>query len=68
MGILRHAVRRPLLIVWLAALAVTAVVAQSWIPDPWSGLIYIVILPAGVISISRSAERHHSADRDHRDS
>lgn len=55
--VLCHVARRPLLIAWLLALAVLAGVVQSRIRQPWSGLIYIVITPAAVVSITRSLDQ-----------
>ncbi|MFG3379645.1 hypothetical protein [Streptomyces sp. NPDC047999] len=61
-SVLRHVARRPLLIVWLVTLAALAGVAQSEIPQPWSGLIYILIIPAAVISITRSLDQADKAE------
>ncbi|MGW0779033.1 hypothetical protein ACWGI0_26015 [Streptomyces sp. NPDC054802] len=59
--VLCHVARRPLLIAWLLALAGLAGVVQSRIPQPWSGLIYIVLTPAAAISITRSLDQADKA-------
>lgn len=61
-------VRRPLLILWLVALASVEVVLEQWTPQPWSALTYVVIMPVGVVSVASSVERHYSADDGQRDS
>ncbi|MGN9791052.1 hypothetical protein ACTMTU_08090 [Streptomyces sp. OZ13] len=60
--VLRHIVRRPLLIARLVALGVLAGVAQSKVPQPWSSLIYISIMAVVVISITRSLDRAEEAE------
>ncbi|MEV0179346.1 hypothetical protein AB0I54_08595 [Streptomyces sp. NPDC050625] len=61
-GVLRFVVRRPVLVAWLVALAVLPVVFQDHVPDPWSGLIYLVITPISVWSIEASLERAYPHD------
>ncbi|MEV6055323.1 hypothetical protein [Streptomyces sp. NPDC052107] len=63
-GILRHLARRPLLLAWLVALAALSIALQSEIPQPWSGLIYLVVTPAAVIPATRSFERAHQNRED----
>lgn len=58
-SILRHVARHPLLLVWLTTLAAGTVAFQSKVPQPWSALIYLVIIPVGMISITRSLGRAH---------
>lgn len=61
---LRHLARRPLLLAWFVALAALSVVLQSKIPQPWSGLIYLVITPAALVPATRSFERAHQDRED----
>ncbi|MGW1911957.1 hypothetical protein ACWCQS_14855 [Streptomyces sp. NPDC002076] len=56
-GFLRHLARHPLLLAWFVALAALSVALQSEIPQPWSGLVYLAVIPAGVIPATRSFER-----------
>ncbi|WP_369260165.1 hypothetical protein [Streptomyces sp. R35] len=53
-SVARHVARRPLLMLWLVAVAVGVTVLRSRIPEPWSGLALLPAMPLGVWSISRS--------------
>jgi hypothetical protein len=54
---LRHVARRPLLIIWLAALGALVTVVQVQVPQPWSITIVILIVAVVTFSLLRSLNR-----------
>lgn len=63
MVMIRHVVRRPLLILALISIAAVTTVLRTLLPQPWDGLPYGFAMLAGVWSISWSIIRS-GADQD----
>ncbi|MGW2934053.1 hypothetical protein ACWDA7_19880 [Streptomyces sp. NPDC001156] len=64
-GRLRRLARLSLLLAWFVVLAVLTVVLQSKIPQPWSGLVYLVAMPAAILPAKRSFGRGRSDRENH---
>jgi hypothetical protein len=60
-AIVRHIIRRPLLILVLLTIATVTTISRNLLPQPWDGLPYGFAMLAGVWSISRSLARSQAA-------
>lgn len=60
--VLRHVMRRPLLVIALVAIAVLTIMLRNALPQPWDGLSYGFAIFSGMSAVSLSLSRSRASD------